>query len=154
MIAPMNSDRPLFLRSLGVRCSRSPGPVRADFPLRASLRAEARAQGFRANLDAAFGGLQPDLKVLDFQEQPEFKTPSGTICEPGRRERVADGKAGMAQEAGALARPKRATGSSLCDRRDLGRRVGFRRRWASGRLCSRCGRWPALASGRIIFAAN
>ena len=57
-------------------------------------------------LAAAFDKLQPDPKVLDFEtNQPEFKTPiwdymAGLVDD----ERVADGKAAMAREAGALAK--------------------------------------------------
>ena len=53
-------------------------PARADFSsCVVSLRSEAARQGVSASaLDAAFGNLQPDMKVLDFQkDQPEFKTP-------------------------------------------------------------------------------
>ncbi len=82
-------------------------PARADFSsCVASLRADASAKGVSAaTLDAAFGGLQPDMKVLEFQtNQPEFKTPiwdymAGLVDD----ERVADGKAAMAQNAKALA---------------------------------------------------
>ena len=55
---------------------------------------------------AAFDKLQPDPKVLDFEtNQPEFETPiwdymAGLVDD----ERVADGKAAMAREAGALAK--------------------------------------------------
>ena len=82
-------------------------PARADFSsCLASLRADASAKGVSAaTLDAAFGGLQPDMKVLEFQtNQPEFKTPiwdymAGLVDD----ERVADGKAAMAENAKALA---------------------------------------------------
>jgi len=82
-------------------------PSRADFAsCVASLRSDASAKGVSAaTLDAAFGNLQPDMKVLEFQtNQPEFKTPiwdymAGLVDD----ERVADGKAAMAQNAKALA---------------------------------------------------
>jgi lytic murein transglycosylase len=85
----------------------SAAPARADFSsCVASLRSEASRQGISATaLDAAFSGLQPDMKVLDFQkDQPEFKTPiwdylAGLVDD----ERVADGKARMAEYASALA---------------------------------------------------
>ncbi len=83
-------------------------PARADFAsCVASLRADASAKGVSAKtLAAAFDTLQPDPKVLDFEtNQPEFKTPiwdymAGLVDD----ERVADGKAAMAREAGALAK--------------------------------------------------
>ncbi len=82
-------------------------PARADFSsCVASLRADgARAGVSPATLDKAFDGLQPDMKVLEFQkQQPEFKTPiwdyvEGLVDE----ERVSDGKAAMAKNAQALA---------------------------------------------------
>ena len=82
-------------------------PARADFSsCVASLRADgARAGVSPATLDKAFNGLQPDMKVLEFQkQQPEFKTPiwdyvEGLVDE----ERVSDGKAAMAKNAQALA---------------------------------------------------
>ena len=81
-------------------------PARADFAAcLASLRAEAVSQGVpAATAAAALGGVQPDMKVLDFQkDQPEFKTPvwdylAGLVDD----ERVADGKAKMAEQAAAL----------------------------------------------------
>jgi len=83
-------------------------PARADFSsCVGSLRADgARAGVSRGTLDAAFNGLEPDMKVLEFEkQQPEFKTPiwdyvDGLVDE----ERVADGKAAMAANAHALAR--------------------------------------------------
>jgi lytic murein transglycosylase len=83
-------------------------PARADFAsCLSSLRADAAAKGVSAEtLAAAFDKLQPDPKVLDFEtNQPEFKTPiwdymAGLVDD----ERVADGKAAMAREAGALAK--------------------------------------------------
>jgi len=91
-------------------------PARADF---ASCVAALRADGARAGvspatLDRAFGGLEPDMKVLEFQKaQPEFKTPiwdyvSGLVDE----ERVADGKAAMARESRALAHAEQTYGVS------------------------------------------
>jgi lytic murein transglycosylase len=82
-------------------------PARADFSsCVASLRSEAARQGVSgAALEAAFAGLQPDMKVLDFQkDQPEFKTPIWDyLAALVDDERVADGKAGMAQYAAAFA---------------------------------------------------
>ena len=91
-------------------------PARADFSsCLASLRVDgARAGVSSRTLDVAFNGLQPDMKVLDFQkEQPEFKTPiwdyvAGLVDE----ERVADGRAAMAKEARALARAEETYGVS------------------------------------------
>ena len=82
-------------------------PASADFSsCVASLRAEASRQGVPANvLNEAFSGLQSDMKVLDFQrDQPEFKTPiwdylAGLVDD----ERVADGKARMAEYSAAFA---------------------------------------------------
>ncbi len=91
-------------------------PARADFSeCVASLRAEAARGGISARtLDAVFNGLQPDMKVLDFQNrQPEFKTPiwdyvDGLVDD----ERVATGKAAMAREGRALARAEETYGVS------------------------------------------
>src|SRR5277367_1385326 len=82
--------------------------ARADFAsCVGSLRADAARSGISARtLDAAFNGLEPDTKVLDFQkQQPEFKTPvwdyvDGLVDD----DRVANGKAAMASQARALAR--------------------------------------------------
>jgi lytic murein transglycosylase len=83
-------------------------PARADFSAcLASLRADAAQKGVTAaTLEAALSGMQPDMKVLEFEtNQPEFKTPiwdymAGLVDD----ERVADGKAAMAKNAGALAK--------------------------------------------------
>jgi lytic murein transglycosylase len=91
-------------------------PARADFgSCVAGLRADgARAGVSRETLDTAFNGLEPDMKVLEFQkQQPEFKTPiwdyvDGLVDE----ERVADGKAAMAKNASALAHAEGAYGVS------------------------------------------
>ena len=91
-------------------------PARADFSsCVAALRADgARAGVSRETLDAAFNGVQPDLKVLEFEkQQPEFKTPiwdyvAGLVDE----ERVSDGKAAMAKNAHALARAEETYGVS------------------------------------------
>jgi len=94
----------------------APGAAQADFSqCVASLRADgARAGVSSRTLDVAFNGLQPDMKVLEFQkEQPEFKTPiwdylAGLVDE----ERVTDGRAAMAKEARALARAEETYGVS------------------------------------------
>ena len=82
--------------------------ARADFSsCVASLRAEASSQGISAaTLDAAFSGLRPDPKVLEFEtNQPEFKTPIWDyLAALVDDERVADGKAAMARNAAALAK--------------------------------------------------
>ena len=91
-------------------------PARADFSsCVASLRADgARAGVSSQTLEAAFNGLQPDMKVLEFEkQQPEFKTPiwdyvDGLVDE----ERVADGKTAMAQNAHELARAEQTYGVS------------------------------------------
>ncbi len=90
--------------------------ARADFAsCVGSLRTQAARDGISAHtLDVAFNGLEPDMKVLDFQkQQPEFKTPvwdyvDGLVDD----ERVADGKAAMAREARALARAEEKYGVS------------------------------------------
>jgi lytic murein transglycosylase len=91
-------------------------PSRADFSsCAASLRSEAAHQGVPgAILDSAFGGLQPDMKVLEFQrEQPEFKTPIWDyLASLVDEERVSDGKARMAQYASALATAEQRFGVS------------------------------------------
>ena len=91
-------------------------PAQADFSsCVASLRADgARAGVSRATLDAAFDSLTPDMKVLEFQkQQPEFKTPIWDYVEGlVDAERVADGKAAMARNAGALARAEATYGVS------------------------------------------
>jgi lytic murein transglycosylase len=96
--------------------SASAEAARADFAsCVAALRADAARAGVsRETLDRAFDGLQPDMKVLEFQKaQPEFKTPiwdyvDGLVDE----ERVTDGKAAMAREARALAHAEQAYGVS------------------------------------------
>jgi len=89
-------------------------PAHADFAsCVASLKSEAAGKGIsRETLSAAFDGLEPDLKVLDFEKfQPEFKTPiwdymAGLVDD----ERVADGKAAMKEHAEALALAERKFG--------------------------------------------
>ncbi len=91
-------------------------PARADFSACVTaLQADAARAGVsNRTLDQAFDGLQPDMKVLEFQKaQPEFKTPiwdymDGLVDE----ERVADGKAAMAREARALAHAEETYGVS------------------------------------------
>ena len=81
--------------------------ARADFASCVdALRVQAEREGISAaTLDIAFRGVEPDMKVLDFQkQQPEFKTPiwdyvDGLVDD----DRVADGKAAMASQARALA---------------------------------------------------
>jgi lytic murein transglycosylase len=91
-------------------------PARADFSsCVASLRSEASRQGVSAAaLDAAFGNLQPDMKVLDFQkDQPEFKTPVWDyLASLVDDERVADGRARMAEYSSALATAEQRYGVS------------------------------------------
>jgi lytic murein transglycosylase len=82
--------------------------ARADFSeCVADLRAAATRNGISATtLDVAFRGLEPDMKVLDFQnQQPEFKTPVWDYVDGlTGDDRVADGRAAMAKQARALAR--------------------------------------------------
>jgi lytic murein transglycosylase len=91
-------------------------PARADFSqCVGSLRAEAGREGISAStLDRAFGGLEPDRKVLDFQaQQPEFKTPVWDYVDVlTGDDRVADGRAAMAREARALLRAEEQDGVS------------------------------------------
>jgi len=91
-------------------------PARADFSeCVASLRSEGARAGISAKtLDAAFNGLEPDMKVLDFQkQQPEFKTPVWDYVDAlVEDDRVADGKAAMARESRALARAEETYGVS------------------------------------------
>jgi lytic murein transglycosylase len=92
------------------------GPARADFAeCVATLREDAARAGISAKtIDATFNGLAPDMKVLDFQkQQPEFKTPVWDYVDAlVEDDRVADGKAAMAQEARALARAEQTYGVS------------------------------------------
>jgi len=85
----------------------SASAARADFSsCVASLKSEAARAGVSAaTLKVAFDGVQPDMKVLDFQKsQPEFKTPIWDyMAALVDDERVADGKAAMAQHARGLA---------------------------------------------------
>jgi lytic murein transglycosylase len=89
-------------------------PARADFSsCVASLRADASAKGVSSStLEAAFGGLQPDMKVLEFESsQPEFKTPIWDyLAALVDDERVADGRLAMANNASALAKAERRFG--------------------------------------------
>jgi lytic murein transglycosylase len=72
----------------------------------ASLRPQATAKGISgATFDAATSGFEPDLKILELQNnQPEFKTPIwdylGALVD---EERVQDGAAAMRQWGKALA---------------------------------------------------
>jgi lytic murein transglycosylase len=81
-------------------------PARADFgSCVSSLKSEAAGKGVSgATLRAAFDGLQPDPKVLEYEGvQPEFKTPIWDyLAALVDDERVADGKAAMAANAAAL----------------------------------------------------
>jgi lytic murein transglycosylase len=105
-------NRSLFFVALSLALAAA--PARADFSsCVASLRADASAKGVSAaTLDAAFGGLQPDMKVLEFEtNQPEFKTPIWDyMAALVDDERVADGKAAMAKNAGALAKAEQRFG--------------------------------------------
>ena len=81
--------------------------ARADFAACvAGIRSQAAAAGVsRDTLTAAFDGLTPDLKVLEFEtSQPEFKTPIWDyMAALVDDERVADGRKAMAEQARALA---------------------------------------------------
>ncbi len=106
----------LLLLSIAAALLAAPPPARADFSsCVASLKADAAQAGISgATIDRAFAGLQPDMKVLEFQkQQPEFKTPiwdyvAGLVDD----ERVSDGKAAMARNAAALAHAEQTFGVS------------------------------------------
>jgi lytic murein transglycosylase len=106
----------LFLAPIVAMLVVACAPARADFSsCVASLRSEASGQGVSAKiLDQAFGGLQPDMKVLDFQkDQPEFKTPIWDyLASLVDEERVSDGKAKMAEYGSALATAEQRYGVS------------------------------------------
>jgi len=83
--------------------------ARADFSgCVGSLRAEAVSKGI------SFRGLEPDMKVLDFQkQQPEFKTPVWDYVDVlTGDDRVANGKAAMGSQARALLRAEERYGVS------------------------------------------
>ena len=90
--------------------------ARADFASCVdALRAQAEREGISATTrDIAFRGVEPDMKVLDFQkQQPEFKTPIWDYVDGlADDDRVADGKAAMARQARALARAEETYGVS------------------------------------------
>jgi len=106
--------RPLLAASLALLLAAA--PARADFSsCVASIKSEAARQGVSAaTLKAAFDGLQPDTKVLEFEtSQPEFKTPIWDyLAALVDDERVTDGKAAMAANAGALAKAEERFGVS------------------------------------------
>ena len=81
-------------------------PAFADFAsCVASIQSEAAGKGISAaTLKAAFAGVEPDTKVLEFESsQPEFKTPIWDyLAALVDDERVADGKAAMKEHAAAL----------------------------------------------------
>jgi lytic murein transglycosylase len=91
-------------------------PARADFAsCVASIKSEASGKGVSsATLKAAFDGLQPDPKVLEFEGfQPEFKTPIWDyMAALVDDERVADGRAAMAKHAKALSEAEQRFGVS------------------------------------------
>ena len=105
--------RPLLAAALALLLA---VPARADFAsCVASIKSEAARQGVSgATLKAAFDGLQPDTKVLEFEtSQPEFKTPIWDyLAALVDDERVTDGKAAMAANAGALAKAEERFGVS------------------------------------------
>jgi len=85
----------------------APALAQSDFRgCLAGLRKQAAASGISSEaFDAATRGLEPDLKVLELQNnQPEFKTPIWDyITALVDDERVADGRAAMRQHGQALA---------------------------------------------------
>jgi lytic murein transglycosylase len=112
MIAPMNRFLPVSVGAAALALVSS-GAEAGFADCIAGYRAEASRAGVsQGALDTAFRGLEPDMKVLDFQkDQPEFKTPiwdyiAGLVDD----ERVADGKKAMADNSDALARAERQYG--------------------------------------------
>ena len=100
----------------GSRILVAPAAAQADFrACLEGLRAQAAAKGVSgATYDAATRGVQPDMEVLKLMDnQPEFKTPIwdylGFLVD---EERVEDGRAAMRRHGQALARPRRASGST------------------------------------------
>jgi lytic murein transglycosylase len=91
-------------------------PAHADFSsCIGALKSEASKKGVSAaTLEAAFTGLEPDPKVLELENvQPEFKTPIWDyLAALVDDERVADGKAAMTAQAGALAKAEQRFGVS------------------------------------------
>src|SRR3954447_8126042 len=85
----------------------APALAQSDFRgYLAGLRKQAAASGVSSEtFDVATRGLEPDLKVLELQNnQPEFKTPIWDyIAALVDEERVADGRAAMRQHGQALA---------------------------------------------------
>jgi lytic murein transglycosylase len=105
--------RPLLAASLALLVA---APARADFASCVSgLKSTAARQGISdATLKAAFDGLEPDKKVLEYEtSQPEFKTPIWDyLAALVDDERVTDGKAAMAANAAALAKAEERFGVS------------------------------------------
>src|SRR3954451_24020512 len=85
----------------------APAVAQSDFRgCLAGLRQQVAASGVSSEaFDAATRGLEPDLKVLELQNnQPEFKTPVWDyIAALVDDERVADGRAAMGRHGQALA---------------------------------------------------
>ena len=83
------------------------GPARADFAgCLAGLKSSAASQGVSgATFDRVMAGVTPDPKVIEaLNSQPEFKTPIWDyLAFLVDEQKVADGKAGMARHASALA---------------------------------------------------
>jgi len=103
---PAMKPRALLISSIVIATLALSGAARADFAsCLASIRGEATRQGVSgATFDQAVAGLQPDMKILDLQnQQPEFKTPiwdylAGLVDQ----ERIDDGKARLGQYAHAF----------------------------------------------------
>jgi membrane-bound lytic murein transglycosylase B len=115
----------------------------------ASLRPQATAKGISgATFDAATSGFEPDLKILELQNnQPEFKTPIwdylGALVD---EERVQDGAAAMRQWGKALAQAEERHG---VDRHAIagvwGVESNFGKDIGGRPWCSRSPRSPATA---------
>src|SRR3569833_2860245 len=86
----------------------APALAQSDFgSCLSGLRGQAAAKGISAEtFDAAFQGVQPDMKVLELMDsQPEFKTPIWDyLAMLVDDERVGDGRAAMSRWSNALAK--------------------------------------------------
>ncbi len=139
-------------------------PARADFAsCAATLRDDGAHAGVsRETLDRAFNGLQPDMKVLEFEKsQPEFKTPiwdyvDGLVDEErvvGRQGGDGAGGACAGARRGDLWRQPIYAGCDLGGRIELRQRDGRRARWCSRSPTLACfGERPAYFRSELMAA--
>ena len=136
------------------------GPARADFAgCLAGLKSSAASQGVSgATFDRVMAGVTPDPKVIEaLNSQPEFKTPIWDyLAFLVDEQKVADGKAGMARHASALASAEARYG---VDRHTIAAVWGvesdygsMRGKWALPQSLARCPAPPTAA--RPIFAVS